>query len=1019
MKTIEPRAEVEPAAPAPRVPQVPAPRDPGAGRRIGATAKAGFLSMLEQASNWRDLRRTPYGLGPVLILSGVGLFQAIESQAFGIASPDIARDLDINLRGIIGIRQMVGVITIFVGLYVAWWFDRRTRAKWVGIGTIVSGLSGVAQSQAVNFGTVAAPRVADEVSELGSGTPIFSLLADYYPPETRGRAFALRGLSGAFSGLVATIAAGIAVEFLGWRIAGFAFALPVIAIGVIAVLKLREPVRGYFERQALGLSEEHALQQEEPVSLGEGFRRVFAVRTLRRTLIGDIWSNAGISIFSTLFVFFLADDYGLGPLERSMVFVPGIVFSIAGYYLAGGLIDFFSLRKPGNVLLLKGVFDVITAVGLLGLALGPPVWVVIVLICVFNFGGALTGPAVGAITSQVIPPNVRTLGGAISGLTLLPGIIFFLPLAGSLQDTFGYEVALAVGVPFILIGAIISVSAAPFFELDRRNSIISSAADQEARQAKAEGRSKLLVARDIDVEYNGVQVLFGVDLEVEEGDIIALLGTNGAGKSTLLRAISATQEASNGAILYDGRDITHMPPHEIAARGIVHMPGGRGVFPGLTVRENLLLGTWLSTDEEETRRQLGEVYEIFPILKERGTSLAGELSGGEQQQLSLAQAFLCKPKLLMIDELSLGLSPAVVGQLLEIVHEIHRRGVTIIVVEQSVNVALTLAKKAVFMEKGEVRFIGRTEELLSRPDILRSVYVKGSGAIGSGESSGSGSIIVSAERRRQEIEAARPILQVEHVTKRFGGITAINDLSFDLRDGEILGIIGPNGSGKTTLFDVISGYQRPDAGIIRFDGVDISDQTPEQRARQKLVRRFQDARMFGSLTVYETVLVALEQRLEMRSTFLSAFGAPQARRAERRVRLRADKLIELLELDAFHDKFVRELSTGLRRIVDLACVLAAEPRVLLLDEPSSGIAQAESESLGPLLKRVRFETGCSMLLIEHDMPLITAVSDELLALDQGTFVRRGLADEVLNDERVIESYLGGSEEAINRSGSIT
>jgi hypothetical protein len=180
MKTIEPRAEVEPAAPAPRVPQVPAPRDPGAGRRIGATAKAGFLSMLEQASNWRDLRRTPYGLGPVLILSGVGLFQAIESQAFGIASPDIARDLDINLRGIIGIRQMVGVITIFVGLYVAWWFDRRTRAKWVGIGTIVSGLSGVAQSQAVNFGTVAAPRVADEVSELGSGSPGRS--ADWWRP---------------------------------------------------------------------------------------------------------------------------------------------------------------------------------------------------------------------------------------------------------------------------------------------------------------------------------------------------------------------------------------------------------------------------------------------------------------------------------------------------------------------------------------------------------------------------------------------------------------------------------------------------------------------------------------------------------------------------------------------------------------------------------------------------------------------------------------------------------------------
>ena len=136
------------------------------------------------------------------------------------------------------------------------------------------------------------------------------------------------------------------------------------------------------------------------------------------------------------------------------------------------------------------------------------------------------------------------------------------------------------------------------------------------------------------------------------------------------------------------------------------------------------------------------------------------------------------------------------------------------------------------------------------------------------------------------------------------------------------------------------------------------------------------------------------------------------------MRLRADRLIELLELGAFRDKFVSELSTGLRRIVDLACVLAAEPRVLLLDEPSSGIAQAEAEGLGPLLSRVRFETGCSMLIVEHDMPLISAVSDELLALELGAFVVRGTPEEVLNDERVINAYLGTSEAALRRSGSL-
>jgi branched-chain amino acid transport system ATP-binding protein len=380
--------------------------------------------------------------------------------------------------------------------------------------------------------------------------------------------------------------------------------------------------------------------------------------------------------------------------------------------------------------------------------------------------------------------------------------------------------------------------------------------------------------------------------------------------------------------------------------------------------------------------------------------------------LSLALAFLARPKLLLIDELSLGLSPAIVGELIEVVKELHNRGITIVVVEQSVNVALTLADKAIFMEKGEVRFEGATSELMRRPDILRAVYVKGTGALTDG------TVSRADARHADELQLSRPILEAQGLVKSFGGIRALDDVSFGLREGEVLGVIGPNGSGKTTMFDIISGYQSADEGSIIFDGVDISSLRPEQRARQKLVRRFQDARMFGSLSVFETILVSLEQRVEVRSTFLSAFGAPQARRAERRLRLRAERLIELLELGAFRDKFVSELSTGLRRIVDLACVLAAEPRVLLLDEPSSGIAQAEAEGLGPLLSRVRYETGCSMLIIEHDMPLISAVSDELLALELGSVIARGTPAAVLNDERVINAYLGTSEAALRRSGSL-
>ncbi|MEO7819316.1 MAG: ATP-binding cassette domain-containing protein, partial [Actinomycetota bacterium] len=580
---------------------------------------------------------------------------------------------------------------------------------------------------------------------------------------------------------------------------------------------------------------------------------------------------------------------------------------------------------------------------------------------------------------------------------------------------YGVRGALFATVPFILIGAFIELSAAGFFERDMRSATAASLASDEFRRAKESGTGKLLVCRDIDVEYDGVQVLFGVDFDVEVGQIIALLGTNGAGKSTLLRAISGTQEASSGAIVCDGRDITHMPPHEIARRGVIHMPGGKGTFPGLTVKENLLLGNWLADPEEGTKR-LEEVYEIFPSLKQRQNEKANLLSGGEQQMLSLAQAFLGNPKLLMIDELSLGLSPAVVQQLIEIVRDIHKRGVTIIIVEQSVNVALTVADRAIFMEKGEVKFSGLTKDLLTRPDILRAVYVKGSGALMDGAPTNA--MKSERELRRYELDRANALLEVKDLRKSFGGVHAVNGVSFELKEGESLGLIGPNGAGKTTIFDLITGFQTPDEGQVLLEGVDVTNMRPDQRAARRMIRRFQDARMFPSLTVYENILVALEQKLEVRSVILTSLQIPRVRQAERRVRNRADKLIDLLELGAFRDKFVRELSTGLRRITDLACVLATEPMVLLLDEPSSGIAQAESEGLAPLLRRVRFETGCSMLVIEHDIPLISAISDELIALEQGAIITRGTPEEVLNNERVIESYLGTSEDIVQRSGVV-
>src|SRR4051794_11655814 len=239
------------------------------------------------------------------------------------------------------------------------------------------------------------------------------------------------------------------------------------------------------------------------------------------------------------------------------------------------------------------------------------------------------------------------------------------------------------------------------------------------------GERPLLTCRGVDVAYDKVQVLFGVDLDVQAGEIVALLGTNGAGKSTMLKAISGLVHPIAGRIEFDGRDITKCTPQETTAMGIVQVPGGKAVFPTLTVAEHFKAGCWLYAQQspDEVQQRTARVIEMFPRLQERWNQLAGDLSGGEQQQLALGMAFVARPKLLVIDELSLGLAPVIVERLLDAVRAIHAEGATVVLVEQSVNVALTIATRAYFMEKGQVRFEGPTADLLAREDVLRSVFL--------------------------------------------------------------------------------------------------------------------------------------------------------------------------------------------------------------------------------------------------------------------------------------------------------
>jgi branched-chain amino acid transport system ATP-binding protein len=373
----------------------------------------------------------------------------------------------------------------------------------------------------------------------------------------------------------------------------------------------------------------------------------------------------------------------------------------------------------------------------------------------------------------------------------------------------------------------------------------------------------------------------------------------------------------------------------------------------------------------------------------------------------------------MIDELSLGLAPIIVEQLLELVREINAQGTTVILVEQSVNLALTIANTAYFMEKGEIRFSGPTHDLLERPDLLRSVFLEGAAAAHEPAK-------VAAKLAHEPIAAAgangsvkRDVaLEIVGLDKAFGGRKVIQSVSFQLHEGEILGIIGPNGAGKTTLFDLISGFLDPDAGDILLGGERVNDLRPDQRVHHGLGRSFQDARLFGALTADETMKVALDRLLEVRDPLAAALGLPDVADAERRIEVLAASLAQRTGVSDFRDKYIAELSTGSRRIVDIACQLGLEPKVLLFDEPSSGIAQRETEALGPMLRRIRDTTGASLIVIEHDMPLIASVSDRLIALDLGRVVCDGGVRTVLNHPEVVASYLGTSPEVIARSGDV-
>ena len=231
-----------------------------------------------------------------------------------------------------------------------------------------------------------------------------------------------------------------------------------------------------------------------------------------------------------------------------------------------------------------------------------------------------------------------------------------------------------------------------------------------------------LEIRDLHVSYGGIRALKGVSLTVEEGQIVTLIGANGAGKSTTLRAISGLQKPQSGSILYGGEELTGLPAKEVVRRGIIHVPEGRRVFPDMTVAENLKIGAFLRRDSAGIASDMDYVYTLFPRLKERSWQLAGTLSGGEQQMLAVGRALMSKPKVLMMDEPSLGLAPLVVKDIFSIIRDLKSEGITILLIEQNANAALRCADVGFVLETGSITMTGSGHELLTN-EAVKAAYL--------------------------------------------------------------------------------------------------------------------------------------------------------------------------------------------------------------------------------------------------------------------------------------------------------
>jgi ABC-type branched-subunit amino acid transport system ATPase component/predicted MFS family arabinose efflux permease len=674
------------------------------------------------------------GLAMILSLLLVNVIETFDQVALQVLAPDIQDSLDVSKTTLQGLTSLGGVVLVVATLPFAWLADRYVRTRILAAATTFWSLC------MMLTGAVAAPwQMGFARAGAGFGAsariPISpSLIADKYPIGVRTRMFAFENLGrplglvlGPF--IVGAVAAQ-ASEADGWRWAMVAIAIPALFIS-LALLFLREPARGSNEQEAV-LGRILDDDGEPPVRLSSVAARLKKVRTFRYLTLGIGMLGFALVSVPVRLSFLFDETYDFSAYKRgwvlSLTYIPAlIVIPIAGRY--GDRLfrrdPRWAVRLFGWLVIGYGLFITV------GTQLGP-VEPLIVCVAIANACQLAAFTQVGPTISAVVPYRMRAQAFALIGFYIfLLGGFFGGLMVAAVADAYGERTGILVVVPFAaLLGGLLVMRGARYMKRDI-SLVVEELLDEQEEQRRITADPEhvpVLQVHNLDTSYGPVQILFDVNLEVQRGEVLALLGTNGAGKSTLLRTISGLVIPDRGVVRMNGRTITLTDPEIRVAMGMIQVPGGEGIFPNQTIAENLEVWSWLIEDPARRAERIEAALETFPALKDRMKARAGSLSGGQQQMLAVSKAVMLEPELLLIDELSLGLAPLVVQELLEVVEGLRSTGVTMVIVEQSVNVALAIADRAVFMERGRVRFEGAASDLLDRDDLLRAVFLSGEGA---------------------------------------------------------------------------------------------------------------------------------------------------------------------------------------------------------------------------------------------------------------------------------------------------